>query len=114
MEKENLLFAYGTLQIVDVQIELFGKELESIGLDSIQGYKVLNDFEIEGEIYPRLVEENKGIVYGHIYNLNQQQWEVTDDYETEAYRKEIISTCNGINVFVYLPNNEIKKMQGIL
>lgn len=94
------LFSYGTIQNPAVQVELFGKELD-FTIDSINGYKVVNDLLIEDIVYPRLAIQTDGIIQGRVYDLSPEQLAILDEYETDAYRRALMKTTTGCEVQVY-------------
>lgn len=98
--KKIKLFSYGTIQNPDVQKQLFGCELLP-ATATIKGYKVVCDLKIEGVIYPRLSTDPNGTVSGSIYELNEAQLNILDEYETNAYCRKSIVTNNGITVQVF-------------
>jgi len=97
-------FSYGTIQKPEIQIEVFGEVLKST-IDTISGYKVLNDFEIDGINYPRLAYEKNGIVFGQIFELTDEQLKLLDEYEGDDYYRTTIQTDNNITVEIYLQIN---------
>ncbi len=98
---KTLLFSYGTIQDKTIQLELFGKEL-GFTEDSLSGYEVINDLEIQGKVYPRLGKEKQGVVYGSLYCLTKEQMRVVDEYETSAYCRISVKSDKGLSVQVYL------------
>jgi gamma-glutamylcyclotransferase (GGCT)/AIG2-like uncharacterized protein YtfP len=102
------LFVYGTLQNESTQIDLLGRAVGGV-TDRISGWKVLCDYEIEGELYPRLVPEKRGVVYGRIIDVTAEELAILDEYETNAYKKELIKTDGGVWCTVYLPFYESER-----
>jgi gamma-glutamylcyclotransferase (GGCT)/AIG2-like uncharacterized protein YtfP len=98
---ETLLFSYGTIQDKTVQMELFGREL-AFTEDSLSGYEVINDLEIQGKVYPRLGKAKQGLVYGRVYRLTKEQIRTVDEYETSAYCRISVKSDKGLSVQVYL------------
>ena len=96
------LFVYGTLQDESTQVDLLGRAVGGV-TDRISGWKVLCDYEIEGELYPRLVPEKMGVVYGRIIDVTSEELAILDEYETDAYKKEEIKTDGGVWCQVYMP-----------
>ena len=93
-------FSYGTLQYPEIQKNVFGKILNS-KIDSIEGYKVLNDYIIGDYIYPRLVKEHNGIVFGQLFTLTEHQIHLLDIYEGDAYIRKETLLNSGIIANVY-------------
>ena len=92
----NKLFSYGTLQYKKVQIETFGRELQGIK-DKLIGYKVsmikINNQDVvsksEESEHP-IIEytgNNKDIVKGVLFNINDEELIKADSYEVEEYER---------------------------
>jgi gamma-glutamylcyclotransferase (GGCT)/AIG2-like uncharacterized protein YtfP len=90
------IFCYGTLQDSKVQLELLGKTF--IGkVSSIDNYIIVRDYidPTDGIEYPRIVNFDKGCVYGNIYDFTEEEVKILDEYETSLYfKKEVILNCN--------------------
>ena len=93
------LFSYGTLQEDHIQLMLFGQILKT-EVDSLSGYVTLNDFFG----YPRLVEFERGIVYGKVLEIDETEIPLVDRYESEAYERKEIETDKGKQAYVYFPS----------
>lgn len=98
------LFSYGTLQEDHIQLMLFGQILNT-QVDSLSGYVTLNDFFG----YPRLVEFERGIVYGKVLEIDETEIPLVDRYESEAYERKEIETDKGRKVYVYFPSQKLIK-----
>ena len=99
------IFCYGTLQEPQVQLDLIGRVV--IGnLTSISGYVVLRDYvdPTDGIAYPRLYAIQKGCVYGRVLEFTDSEVLILNEYETEMYTLEDITTDNGEVAKVYMPN----------
>ena len=96
------LFSYGTLQEDHIQLMLFGQILNT-QVDSLSGYVTLNDFFG----YPRLVEFERGIVYGKVLEIDETEIPLVDRYESEAYERKEIETDKGRKVYVYFPSPKL-------
>lgn len=85
VKRPNMLFAYGTLNIHDVQRSLWGEAKSGKPF-------VLDDYELkmyENNIF--YIERKLGErVSGKLYELTDEQMEVTDWYEGKAYDKTTI------------------------
>lgn len=100
------IFCYGTLQDPEVQKKLLGKELKG-KISSIDNYIVVRDYiDTSDNIeYPRIIPFNKGCVYGTIYEFNEDELRILDDYETNIYiKKEVELNCK-TKCFIYFPSN---------
>ena len=113
MENQNVnnmvkLFCYGTLQESSVQMELIGRVVSEKIVTSIEGYIVLRDYvdPEDGIAYPRIVEHERGCVYGSIIEFSDDEIVKLDAYETEMYERKLILTNCGELVQVYMPANK--------
>jgi gamma-glutamylcyclotransferase (GGCT)/AIG2-like uncharacterized protein YtfP len=88
------LFSYGTLQMLPVQIETFGRELTGVK-DILIGY-VLSEVKIKDvaviktsgtAIHPILkyTGKNTDVVEGTIFELTASELKQADEYEVEEY-----------------------------
>lgn len=98
------LFSYGTLQEDHIQLMLFGEVLQT-QVDSLSGYVTLNDYFG----YPRLVEFERGVVYGKVLEIDETEIPLVDRYESEAYERKEIETDKGKQVYVYFPSQKLIK-----
>tara|TARA_R110002153_G_scaffold380_3_gene1873 strand:+ start:780 stop:1085 length:306 start_codon:yes stop_codon:yes gene_type:complete len=96
------LFSYGTLQEDHIQMMLFGDILKT-EVDSIEGYVTLNDYFG----YPRIVEFERGIVYGKVLEIDEVDFPIVDRYESEAYEKKVVETSKGRQAYVYFPTHKL-------
>ena len=97
------MFFYGTLQMPSVQVELLGREFTSLGVHKIEGFIVLCDYFVEDGYYPRLVQMDKGVVYGNVYQMSDDDIAILNGYETDAYDLRELTTTDGLSVHVYMP-----------
>jgi len=100
------VFSYGTLQYPSVQLQVFGKLLNGIP-DKLRGYEIVNDLEIDGIEYPRIIKNKNGVIFGTIYNLSLNDIELADEYETKAYHRKIIKTDSKIKAHVYFKRGNV-------
>lgn len=98
------LFSYGTLQEDHIQLMLFGQILNT-QVDSLSGYVTLNDFFG----YPRLVEFERGIVYGKVLEIDETEIPLVDRYESDAYERKEVKTDKGRKVYAYFPSQKLIK-----
>jgi|688.fasta_scaffold1759531_2 gamma-glutamylcyclotransferase (GGCT)/AIG2-like uncharacterized protein YtfP len=99
-EKKIKLFCYGTIQEPAVQLEILGRTIEGKP-DSLDGFVVTRDFLVDGDLYPRLLEHDKGCVYGTVYEFTEDDIKLLDEYETKMYHRYHFTTRKGIDVQVY-------------
>jgi gamma-glutamylcyclotransferase (GGCT)/AIG2-like uncharacterized protein YtfP len=99
------IFCYGTLQEPQVQIDLIGRVVTG-ELTSISDYVVLRDYiaPTDGIAYPRVVSMRNGCVYGRVLEFTDSEVIALNEYETEMYRLEDITTATGEVVKIYMPN----------
>ena len=107
----NKLFSYGTLQYKKVQIETFGRELQGIK-DKLIGYKVsmikINNQDVisksEESEHP-IIEytgNNKDIVKGVLFNINDEELIKADSYEVKEYERISVILESGEKGWVYI------------
>ena len=92
----NKLFSYGTLRYKKVQIETFGRELQE-KKDKLIGYKIsmikINDQDViskSDESEHPIIEytgNNKDIVKGVLFNINDEELIKADSYEVKEYER---------------------------
>ena len=92
----NKLFSYGTLRYKKVQIETFGRELHG-KKDKLIGYKIsmikINDQDViskSDESEHPIIEytgNNKDIVKGVLFNINDEELIKADSYEVKEYER---------------------------
>tara|TARA_B110000003_G_scaffold89789_1_gene91851 strand:- start:4895 stop:5233 length:339 start_codon:yes stop_codon:yes gene_type:complete len=92
----NKLFSYGTLRYKKVQIETFGRELQG-KKDKLIGYKIsmikINDQDViskSDESEHPIIEytgNNKDIVKGVLFNINDEELIKADSYEVKEYER---------------------------
>jgi gamma-glutamyl AIG2-like cyclotransferase len=111
-EKEaELLFAYGTLQAAAVQLSTFGRTLNGTE-DALVGYRLEmitiadEDFvTASGTANHRNLEftgNPADSVAGTVFKLTRAELEQSDAYEPAGYKRELIQSRSGLNVWVYL------------
>lgn len=109
----SLLFAYGTLQRPDIQMQCFGRTLEGRP-DALPGYTrgaipITDPEQIEllgGETHYAAVEPSPtpdAEVGGTVYEVTDDDLRVADQYEQDAdYRRELLTLKSGERAWVYL------------
>ena len=104
MKDPILLFSYGTLQELDIQLQLFGRELSG-DPDSLNGYR-LSDKKIMGKykvIHETGAPEDR--LDGVCYTLTFQELLNTDTYEGKAYKRILVTLASGKKAWVYVENS---------
>ena len=109
----QLLFSYGTLQNPDVQLDTFGRLIDSED-DSLPGYTV--DYaEIED---PRVVDVSGASVHpvvratgtpldkvvGKALWVTDDELDAADEYEVSLYRRVAVVLSSGRDAWVYVAN----------
>ena len=98
----NRIFAYGTLNLHDIQQWLWNEQKSG-------SVARLDDFELN--VYPSgiyYIEKRFGeTVAGKIYELTPEQMKRTDAYEGKAYTREIVNIEGQlVNVYVRTRNEQ--------
>jgi len=106
-----LLFSYGTLQLREVQLATYGRELAGEP-DALVGYR-LEDLVIDSAhiiglsgkaIHPlaRRTGDRADRVDGVVFLLTDAELEATDDYEVEPYRRVEAVLESGRTAWAYV------------
>jgi gamma-glutamylcyclotransferase (GGCT)/AIG2-like uncharacterized protein YtfP len=113
-EMENL-FSYGTLQLKQVQLELFGRTVELVP-DALVGFKK-EKITIKDETVVGLSGEEEHVIISHsgndsdvvngaVLSITQEELEHTDKYETNDYKRMQIILQSGKQSWVYVKNDK--------
>ncbi len=107
--KSEKLFSYGSLQLTNIQLLVFGKVLAG-KIDSIIGYKqsIIKIKEESNEnSYPILLYTgvDSDIINGKVFHLSFDDMQKADDYETDIYKRVKTSLVSGGFAWVYVKNN---------
>ena len=114
MNKTQLLFSYGTLQLDDVQLATFGRRLVG-DPDALIGYRVTiievrdEEFVAKAGAQQRNLEytgDSSDVVQGTVLTLTQQELEQADAYEPAEYKRKLVQLRSGASAWVYLTNIE--------
>lgn len=107
---ENL-FSYGTLQLEGVQLNTFGRKLQSTA-DALSGYKLVmvkitdEDFVVKsGTANHRSLQftgNSSDVVEGVVLKVTRKELEQADDYEPEGYRRVKAQLRSGGNAWVFV------------
>jgi len=107
---ENL-FSYGTLQLPNIQLELFNRLLEGYN-DTLAGYKKeLIRIKVDSIVNPTGAEEHSIISYtgnsadlieGVVFLITPHELQFADEYETEAYTRILVTLQSGKTSWVYV------------
>ncbi len=107
MEK---LFSYGTLQLENVQMETFGRNLTG-SKDVLLGY-VLSEVKIRDqevirksgmEFHPILkyTGNREDEVEGTVFEITREELLKADEYEVEEYARTLADFKSGIQAWIY-------------
>ncbi len=101
------LFVYGTLMDPDTRADVIGRSLPYMEPDSLTGFSV-DSIDIEGMAYPALVPDGHNIVHGGIIILHEDELKSLDEYETDAYKRQMVRLMSGKEAWVFV-KKEIHK-----
>jgi hypothetical protein len=108
--RQELLFSYGTLQLDSVQRASFGRLLDGSD-DSLAGYAVIDieirDPDVLGKsgiaVHRALVPDPAAPpIAGKVFALTTQELAIADVYESENYRRELVTLASGTRAWVYV------------
>jgi gamma-glutamylcyclotransferase (GGCT)/AIG2-like uncharacterized protein YtfP len=107
----QLLFAYGTLQLEQVQLDSFGRKLEG-SHDRLPGFRLdtleIHDKDVLGSsglsIHPIAVESGdpQDIIEGMVFELSEEELAQADAYEVEDYKRRKATLHSGRSAWVYV------------
>jgi len=111
MDTTKLLFSYGTLQSVEVQIETFGRELAGSN-DVLLGYKLnkvkINDQNVvvlSGESYHPIAVvtcDCEDEIPGVVFEITTEELAQSDKYEVDEYQRVMGKLKSGKSAWVYV------------
>lgn len=114
MNPDIPLFSYGTLQLRDVQLANYGRELEG-SPDALPGYRLIvlpdrdpNAVRISGtktHFVVRCTGDPADRVPGTVYLFTADELAATDDYEGSDYRRTELTLESGRRALVYVEPN---------
>jgi gamma-glutamylcyclotransferase (GGCT)/AIG2-like uncharacterized protein YtfP len=96
MEK---LFTYGSLQIPEVQLRVFGRLAKGVP-DSLEGFRKF-DVDFGTAVYPMIEPDSASRVEGQIIEVTKEELALIDRYETDAYRRIQVTLNSGVEAWVY-------------
>jgi gamma-glutamyl AIG2-like cyclotransferase len=110
-EATVLLFSYGTLQLREVQLATFGRELDGAP-DALPGYVMsqiaIADADVVGTSgvahHPivRRTGDPADRVPGVVFALTDAELAEADAYETDDYARLLLRLASGTEAFVYV------------
>lgn len=109
--KNELLFSYGTLQNVDVQLDTFSRELAGES-DSLLGYKLeileIKDCDVvklSGKSHhPIAMATGNDVdqVDGMVFEITPEELAQSDGYEVDDYKRVLGQLKSGKKAWVYV------------
>ena len=114
------LFSYGTLQLLQVQLDTFGRPLQGQA-DSLTGF-VLAQVRITdpavisssgSDIHPILRYTGKVLdqVSGTVFVLTESELQAADQYEVADYQRVAVRLASGVQSWVYVAATEASLIQ---
>ena len=107
---ENL-FSYGTLQLEEVQLDTFGRKLESTP-DALPGYKLVRITITDEDFVAKSGTANhrnlqftgnpSDVVEGVVLKVTRNELEQADAYEPEGYARVKAQLRSGGNAWVFV------------
>lgn len=96
-----LLFSYGTLQLRDVQLTNFGRELEG-SADALTGYKIqILPISNYANAVPTANPQDE--INGTVFEVTEADLASADRYEEDAnYQRTLVTLKSGKKAWVYL------------
>ena len=111
---ENL-FSYGTLQLAQVQQEVFGRTMQ-MNPDALVGYKkekikirvesVINLSGEEEHVIISYSGNDSDIIEGVVLSVAEEELKHADEYETDDYTRVTVRLLSGKSSWVYVKNDK--------
>ena len=105
------LFSYGTLQLIEVQIETYGRKLSG-DKDILNNYRIeqleITDNTVlkksQKRFHPIAIPDNyaENCIEGTVYEITQQELVETDKYEVSDYKRILVTLASGKKAWVYV------------
>ena len=105
------LFAYGTLQLPEVQLDTFGRLLSGEA-DVLPGYRrewveidddrVAQLSGLDSHPILRRTDDPRDRVFGRVLALTPEELDAADEYEVSLYRRVSVQLASGIRAWVYV------------
>lgn len=113
MAADQLLFSYGTLQLPEVQLDTFGRLVDTED-DILPGYTVdyaeiddapaadLSGLSVHPIVRPTGNPLDK--VVGKVLRVSDEELDASDEYEIALYRRATVTLASGRAAWVYVAN----------
>jgi gamma-glutamylcyclotransferase (GGCT)/AIG2-like uncharacterized protein YtfP len=97
----HFVFAYGTLLDKAIQKELLGRNPQTFSA-YLSKFR-LGSITIDGIKYPIIIEDSTAevLIKGEYFEVDEEEIEKLDLYETDAYRRIQVVLENGLYAWVY-------------
>lgn len=105
------LFAYGTLQVPEVQLDTFGRLIDG-ETDALPGYRLewadIDDERVAPlsglDAHPilRRTGHDGDRVFGRVLSLTPEELDAADEYEVSLYRRISVVLASGTTAWVYV------------
>ena len=112
MSVTHWLFSYGTLRQPEVQVDLFGRTLETVE-DSLPGFRIeqlrITDPEVialSGSDEHPVLRRGGEAVSGSALAVTTADLEHADRYEVDDYVRIAVTLASGRNAFVYIHRDD--------
>ena len=112
------LFSYGTLQVLQVQLDTFGRPLQGQA-DSLTGF-VLAQVRItdpavisSSDSHPilRYTGKPQHEITGTVFALTESELQAADQYEVDDYQRVAVRLASGIQSWVYVSAAEASMIE---
>lgn len=100
---ENL-FIYGTLQIPEIQMAVFGRTITPTA-DTLHGFQK-TQVKLGTGFYPMLVRHDGAEVAGGVISVTPQELGLIDRYETAAYQRIKVQLASDTVAWVYVATSD--------
>ena len=105
------LFSYGTLQLRDVQVATYGRELEGAS-DVLLGYRLspleISDahvIAVSGKAVHTIAQatgDPADRISGVVFEITEAELAATDEYEVDVYGRVLVTLESGRTAWVYV------------
>lgn len=109
--QHHYLFSYGTLQLEQVQLALFGRKLETLP-DQLPGFRLdmlaITDPEVirtSGQTHHPIITptgQDSDVVSGSALRVSEADLAAADRYEVADYQRRLARLASGRDAWVYV------------
>lgn len=101
---ETTVFVYGTLVDNLTRTAVIGRQVWSKSA-VLKGYEISKTLTIENKTYPVVSPTKSGIVNGMVINLTPVEIISLDEWETDAYKRILVTLENDEQAWLYVEND---------